>query len=92
MSDDQTKEDPENHTKKKWYDYKPTKGGSAIAALIIYGIFIFADIEIWWPHSHLASSIVGVTATIALIYYEMFAQHVVDFGRFVLTLRTRTRS
>jgi hypothetical protein len=38
-------EDAKEHPRNEWYDYEPSKIGRAIAAIVIYGVFIFLDID-----------------------------------------------
>jgi hypothetical protein len=84
MSDDQTNENAESHPAKKWYDHKPTALTKAIAAIIVYSLFIFFDIHELWPWSKIAAIIVGVIVSVALLYYEAFAAEAINFPTFVI--------
>ncbi|MDT5140663.1 MAG: hypothetical protein QOD58_4925 [Mycobacterium sp.] len=75
-------ENPEQHSENKWYNHKPSGLSKAIAALIVYGLFISIDVHDIWPWSRGVAVIVGILATIALLYLEAFATGAIGFLAF----------
>jgi hypothetical protein len=98
MSSQQTNNDSEHHTKKKWYDYEPSKLWRFVAFCCLYGLFIVADAYGFFDHFHLLSIFTGTVATVALLYeafhdrmitsriFTSFAPVVVVFGIIVYLL------
>jgi hypothetical protein len=84
MGDDQTQEDAEGHPTKKWQNHRATPRTKAVAAIIVYGLFIAIDVHDIWPWSKLAAIIAGALVSIALLYYEAFAAGAIDFLTFVI--------
>jgi hypothetical protein len=82
--DDEAHENAEQHSANKWHDHKPSGLTKAIAALAVYGLFIFIDVHDIWPWSQVAAVIVGILVTIALVYLEAFATGAVGFLAFLI--------
>jgi hypothetical protein len=82
--DDDTDKNPEQHSTNKWHDHKPSGLTKAIAALVVYGLFIFIDVHDIWPWSHIAAVSVGILVTIALLYLEAFATGAIGFLSFLI--------
>ncbi len=81
---DETQENAEQHPKDKWYEHKANRITKAVAALVVYGLFIFLDIHDIWPWSRGWAVFAGVLATIALLYMEAFATEAIGFLAFLI--------
>jgi hypothetical protein len=79
MSGDDADENPEQHPAEKWYDHKASGLTKAVAAIVVYGLFIFIDVHDIWPWSSIVAIVVGILVTIALLYLEAFATGAIGF-------------
>jgi hypothetical protein len=73
MGEQDPNEHPKEHANQKWYDYKPTKLGKALAYVAVYAFFILIDYIEVWHFSHFWWTFAFIVATIALLYAEVFA-------------------
>lgn len=83
-SGNDSNEDAEQHSENKWHDHKASRITKAIAALVVYGLFISLDISELWPWSHGFAMFAGILATIALLYMEAFATEAISFPSFLI--------
>jgi hypothetical protein len=84
MGRNNSDENPEQHSKNKWRNHKPSKVTKAIAGLIIYLLFVFIDAHEIWPSWPLLAVIGGVIASIAVLYLEAFAIEAISFDKFLI--------